>query len=195
MKCKRLIVLVCLLLGVAAGILAAHWTVNPRAWKYDMTAYVKLEVNGVALTDYSDYEIAAFCGAECRGVVKPHTASDGTVYGYLRIRSNVASGETITLRVYQVSADSETLLSETIAFEAQTMTGTPGEPIVLTLGIPIFGDLNGDQLVDVSDVTRLINIAVSGVYDAKYDLNNDQKVDVSDVTKLINIAVGNNNAK
>lgn len=195
MKCKRLFVLVCLLLGVTAGTHAAHWTVNPHAWQYDMTAYVKLEVNGIAVTDYSDYEIAAFCGDVCRGIVKPQTASDGTVYGYLRIRSNVASGETITLRVYQVSADSETLLEETIAFEAQTMTGTPGEPLVLALERPLFGDLNNDYLVDVSDVTRLINIAVSGVYDAKYDLNNDQRVDVSDVTKLINIAVGNNNTK
>ena len=65
----------------------------------------------------------------------------------------------------------------------------------MTINESLFGDLNGDNLVDVSDVTKLINIAVSGVYDAKYDLNNDQKVDVSDVTKLINIAVGNNNAK
>ena len=36
--------MVCLLLS-AAGALAAHWTVNPHGFQYDMTAYIVLQTD------------------------------------------------------------------------------------------------------------------------------------------------------
>lgn len=53
----------------------------------------------------------------------------------------------------------------------------------------VFGDVNGDGKVDVSDVTALINAVLStGTYDEKmYDLNGDGSVDASDVTILITL--------
>lgn len=50
------------------------------------------------------------------------------------------------------------------------------------------GDLTGDNIVDVSDVTTLINM-ILGLLDpnlALADLNHDGNIDVSDVTLLIN---------
>lgn len=53
----------------------------------------------------------------------------------------------------------------------------------------VFGDVNGDGKVDVSDVTTLINAILStSTYDEKMcDLNGDGNVDASDVTILITL--------
>lgn len=60
---KRTFTIACLLLVAAVGTLAQHWTVNARDWQYDMTTYAQLKVNGVTVSDYTDYEVAAFCGS------------------------------------------------------------------------------------------------------------------------------------
>ena len=54
------------------------------------------------------------------------------------------------------------------------------------------GDVNGDGVVNVSDVTSLINmiLGTSPVNLAVADLNNDMIVNVSDVTTLINMILG-----
>ena len=53
----------------------------------------------------------------------------------------------------------------------------------------VFGDVNGDGKVDVSDVITLINAVLStGTYDEQMcDLNGDGSVDASDVTILITL--------
>lgn len=150
---KRTISMACLLLVAAVGTLAQHWTVNARAWQYDMTAYAQLKVNGQTVGDYADYEVAAFCGGECRGVAKVLTVEGDKPVLYLRIRSNATDGETITFRVYQTSTDTETPLEETLSYETQTVAGTPGEPIVLTLGSVLKGDVNGDGEVTAQDAS------------------------------------------
>ena len=45
-----------------------HWQCNIYDFQYDMTAYLDVTVDGNAISDYSNYEVAAFCGEECRGV-------------------------------------------------------------------------------------------------------------------------------
>ena len=56
---------------------------------------------------------------------------------------------------------------------------------------PVLGDLNNDDIVDVSDVNIAINIILAGSTDeelkAKADLTGDGSVDVSDVNAIINI--------
>ena len=42
------------------GQSASYWSCDPHAYRYDMTAYVQLKCDGMLLTDYSDYEVAAF---------------------------------------------------------------------------------------------------------------------------------------
>ena len=186
----------CLLLMAAVGTLAQHWTVNARAWQYDMTAYAQLRVDGIAVSDYADYEVAAFCGDECRGVakvLKVAVADEPSALPvfYLRIRSNAAIGDTITFRVYQASTDEETRLEETLAFEAQAVAGTPGEPLMLTLGDVLLGDVNGDGVVDTQDAIKVTQYYLkknpAGFREEASDVNGDGTVDTQDAIKIIKI--------
>lgn len=162
---KILFLTACLLLS-AAGALAAHWTVNPHAYRYDMTVYAMLQMNGTAVADYSDYEVAAFCNSadsptvyECRGVAKVLTATDGTKLLYLRIYSNVTTGESITFRVYRPSTGEETVLEEMADFEAEAVIGTPGEPMLLKLSSEVKGDVNGDGQVNEVDAQLILDVS------------------------------------
>ena len=187
----RLMTTACLLLVAAKGTLAQHWTVNARAWQYDMTAYMQLKVNGQTVSDYAGYEVAAFCGDECRSVAKVLTVEGETPLLYLRIRSNATGGETITFRVYQASTGEEVRLEESIEFEAQAVAGTPGEPIVLTLGNGLKGDVNGDGAIKAQDasliqqyVARKFGDDADGFNAAAADVNGDGEVTAQDASLI-----------
>ena len=52
---------------------------------------------------------------------------------------------------------------------------------------PLSCDVNGDGVVNISDVTELLNhLAIAVEYDAHYDMNGDSAVTISDVTALLN---------
>ena len=183
--------LVCLLLSAAGALAAGHWTVNPYGFQYDMTVYATLKIGQHAIADYDDYEVAAFSGDECRGVAKVQTTTDGGKVLYLRIYSNVSQGETIRLRAYISSKDEVVVFSETVDFVADSMSGTPGEPLALTLETLQPGDANGDGTVSIADVTAIINKinnAVSGTFvETAADVNGDGVISIADVTGVINI--------
>ena len=191
-RVKRTILLVCLLLFVAAGAHAQHWTVDARAFQYDMTAYAQLKVHGVTVSDYADFEVAAFCQDECRGVAKVLTVEGSTPLLYLRIRSNVIGDEVITFRVYQASTDTEFQLEETVAFESESVVSTPGEPHVLALGDVLMGDVNGDGKVLIGDVITILNYIVGASDNCNVkaaDVNGDGKILIGDVIGVLNIIV------
>ncbi len=52
---------------------------------------------------------------------------------------------------------------------------------------PRIGDINGDGIVDVADVTKLISLVLNGGAGSDADLNGDGRVDVADVTLLISM--------
>lgn len=54
----------------------------------------------------------------------------------------------------------------------------------------IWGDVNGDGKINMSDVTKIINVANSGEYDRAADLNSDGKVDINDVSKEVDVILG-----
>ena len=51
----------------------------------------------------------------------------------------------------------------------------------------LVGDINGDGIVDVSDVTALVNAILNSTTDGACDLDANGEVNVSDVTTLVNI--------
>ena len=53
----------------------------------------------------------------------------------------------------------------------------------------IKGDVNGDELVNGTDIQAVINFIVAGEFDAKADVNEDGKVNGTDIQEIINIIV------
>lgn len=53
------------------------------------------------------------------------------------------------------------------------------------------GDADGDGVVDVADAVRVINLCLTGEYDAKADVDDDGVVDVADAVAVINICLRN----
>lgn len=53
------------------------------------------------------------------------------------------------------------------------------------------GDVNGDGLVNITDVVMAVNIIAAGEYNDDADLNGDRSVNITDVVSIINIIAGN----
>lgn len=169
-----------------------HWTCDAHDYRYDMTLYVALMRGDNAETDYSDYEIAAFVDGECRGVMEPMTLTHGgTTYhlGYLRVRSNNTSGETVSLKLYDRSKDTEVPLAYTVDFMADTMVGMPSSPEPLYRHI--LGDCNGDGDVTVVDVMLAVDYILddgrTSLVFMNSDINVDHSISVVDVMAIVDI--------
>jgi hypothetical protein len=51
------------------------------------------------------------------------------------------------------------------------------------------GDVNGDGVVNGTDIQAIINLIVAGEYDEKADVNKDNIVNGTDIQEIINIIV------
>ena len=202
MHIKRYLLLVVAALMGAASALAQHWTCLPQDYRYDMTMYAQLVLNGSPVTNLAGMEVAAFVGDECRGVMEQQQYEvDGqtVTFGYLRLRSNQPTDETFSFRLYIARTGQEVELtsSTTFTFESLGMQGLPSAPVLLSASLSIVGDINRDGAVTVSDVTALVNIILGGDANEPYlydheaaDLNGDNDINVSDVTNLVNLILG-----
>ena len=110
----------------------SRWNVNIYDYQYDMSVYAELQYNGSVITDFTNIEVAAFVGNECRAVGVPQQ-KDGVRWIYFRVRSNTVAGENVVFKMYDKSEDKEYYLSsdEGIEFEANRSLGLPSSPITL----------------------------------------------------------------
>ena len=107
------------------------WNHNPYAFQYDMTVYIALStIDGNSVTDAMDYQIGAFCNGECRGIAE-RKSSGGHDYLYLRIRSNVTGGETISFNVMNLKDGKVAKVNESIEFCSQQTVGYPSNPFMI----------------------------------------------------------------
>ena len=158
---KLILMVLCGVLCIEAHAQSSHWQFDAYAYRYDMTAYVSLSIDGNIVTDYSDYEIAAFCDEECRGIASVQKVEkDGTEnsYGYLRIRSNQDTGETITFKAFKLSTNQEmNVYNTSIVFRSQQVVGLPSTPMI----IPVV-----HFSVSVSCDETMGTVSGGGVYEA-----------------------------
>lgn len=196
MRRRLVMILTCLccVLTMGAQTQDTHWTVNVHDYRYDMTAYVTLVVDDEVLTDLSEYEIAAFCGTECRGVGTIETAGTGNdqkSYGHLRIRSNQEQGETITFKVYHKTYGRELGVEDvSITFSSMSVQGLPSNPLQLPVSAIIPGDVDGDGHLTVFDIVDIMDWildpeSVPGFVEKAADFNGDGDVDIFDVTDMM----------
>ena len=182
-----------LCLSVGARAQDTHWSVNIYDYQYDMTAYLALTADGEAVTDYSNYEVAAFCGEECRGVATIQTAGENS-YCYLRIRSNQASGETITFKVFVKDTEREVDVEDyTMTFISEGVQGMPSNPVVLNFIPFIPGDADGDGEITINDVVMTIDAsldkAAPSFIKAAADLDGDNEITINDVILIIDLTL------
>ena len=132
-RLKVLYSIVCMFLSTAAlHAQGSGWAVNPHDYQYDMTVYGSLVVDGVTVTSLENYEIGAFVGDECRGLAEVNSQG-GYTWLYLRVRSNVASGETVTFKVFDKDKGKTRKVVETIEFVSNEQEGMPSAPVTFTL--------------------------------------------------------------
>ena len=169
------------------------WSVNEPDYQYDMTAYIELSLGGAVVDDYSNYEVGAFVGNECRGVAKVDS-KNGYTWLYLRIWSNEASGESIELKTYDKTTGKTYRVLETIDFVSQSMVGQPSSPMTATVKTYTLGDVNDDGRINIADVASALSI-MAGKSNDKFireaaDANEDGRVNIADIAKILAIIAG-----
>ena len=129
MKLLRYVSLLCYLsfAGSMAEAQEPHWTCDERQYEYSMTVFMSASLNNNDIDKLSDYEIAAFCDNECRGVMTVETTG-GIEYGYLRVRSNGLSNESVFFKLYDKENDKEVISDNVVMFVSNSRLGFPSEP-------------------------------------------------------------------
>lgn len=194
---------ICCLISVLFSMTILHaqdsqWSVNPYDYKYDMTIYAKVVYEGAEVSDYSNYEIGAFVGNECRGVGDVQT-KDSYTWVYLRVRSNQASGEKLIFKLYDKSTGRTSVIkpSQVIAFSSQGMIGKPSSPVTLEKSSYTLGDVNEDGVIDVADIVGVHQITAGGstvgYNQLAADANADGIINVADVVRIRSIIANKSN--
>ena len=192
--------LVCLAYMLAMAMVAyaqgneSKWTVNPYDYQYDMTIYAQLKIDNAVVSDYSNYEVGAFVGDECRGVAVVD-AKDNSTWLYIRVRSASASGEKISFKLFDKTEGKIKRIAETVDFESQGLEGMPSSPFDLTSAKYTPGDVNDDGSINIADVTSILSIMAGNQSDSLIreaaDVNDDGAINVADVTSVLSIMAGN----
>jgi hypothetical protein len=60
---------------------------------------------------------------------------------------------------------------------------------IMTEPEEIKGDVNGDGIVNGTDIQAIINLIIAGQYDQKADINKDDIVNGTDIQEVINIII------
>lgn len=138
-----------------------NWDYNPYAYQYDMTVYIALSsIDGNNIEDASDYEIAAFCNQECRGIAETKTSGEHE-YVYLRVRSNKENGETISFKVKNNNSGIISSVVETLEFKSQQTIGYPSNPFLLNAVNQYTITFNTDGGSEIAAITQDFNSVVT----------------------------------
>ena len=167
----------------------SEWQCDIHAYEYDMAVYFQIVDGGGPLTSYDNSEIGAFVGDECRGIAEiltiTNNANKQIKVGYIRVRSNTASGETVDFKVKDtVSTEVTDLTGNAVTFTSNTVIGLPSKPVVFRkAGDFVPGDADGDGVVDLTDAVLIFDYYMDSsisINVAAADFDGDGTVDLSD---------------
>ena len=185
-KIRKLVCLACML----AMAMVAHaegnesgWTVSPFDYQYQMSIYARLVIEDNDVTADNNYEVAAFVGDECRGVATIQSQG-GYTWLWMFVRSDGASGENITFKVYDKTRGKEKRIAETVDFVSDGKIGEASSPTTFTLAKYTLGDVNDDGEVNITDVICVYNVIAGnkeGLIPEAADANQDGECNVTDV--------------
>ena len=139
----------------------AHYSFDYRQFRYDMTVYFSLQNGNDMVAVPDNFEVAAFVGDECRGVAtfENQISAEGISlkYGFLKVYSNVESGETVTFKCFDKTVTKErSFAGVSVPFIADTNVGYPSspQPLVLEYNITAGTDYADMGTVDGSAVVK-----------------------------------------
>ena len=175
----------------ASALSAQSWAgFDYHPYKYEMSIYYRL-----TNATLDKYEIAAFVGNECRGVSKFVVATGdkgvSMMYGFLKVYSNVANGETVTFKFYNKDGKEEASVPNTsIEFVSQDAKGMPSAPVEFDLGVyDKKGDVTGDGEADSEDLQAIVDFLLGNPPEkfsmAAADVNNDGVINVTDIVFFV----------
>ena len=162
--------------------------------------------NGVkiATDSYGDYEIFV---SDTRTSTRKHTVSaaeqsDGAIrilcYSPSNTNFSGSTGEVLTINLTTTSSASAgtykaTIKNQTLSTIDLTSYKPSDKTFYVTVKDYILGDVNGDRVVTVVDVTAAVSLALGGgssnlVREAA-DINEDGQITVVDVTGIVNIVL------
>ena len=131
--------IVALLMALFHGVTASAadtWSVNPSDYRYDMSLYLDVVFGTGEKLDYTQFDVAAFVGDECRGVAEILSLADGNSCLYLRARSNRESGESMSFRYRNRSTgEVKSIEGADFSFSSNARLGYPSSPHVVKIVI------------------------------------------------------------
>jgi hypothetical protein len=74
-------------------------------------------------------------------------------------------------------------------FDSSLLNSDGKVTVTLVEELALRGDVNGDKVVNGTDIQEVINFIIAGVYDEKADVNGDCVVNGTDIQEIINIIV------
>ena len=128
-----IIALLMIVLNGVGAWASTPWTVNPSDYRYDMSLYLDVSFATVRM-DYSQYDVAVFCGDQCRGIAEVLPLGNGEECLYLRTRSNQESGENMTFKYYnKVTEEIQPIDGVSFSFESNGRLGYPSDPYIVKI--------------------------------------------------------------
>ena len=122
------------------------WSVNAKAYQYNMTMVVMAQINGATSQNHNDI-LGAFVGDECRGVAQPIQIpqTNQSLY-FLIVYSNQLSDETLTFKVLDADAGKTYAADDVIIFTTDASHGTVQAPFELNADVVTAVDETEDGL-------------------------------------------------
>lgn len=108
------------------------WKVNPADFKYNMSVYGKIRIDGIFSEDKDDM-LAAFINGKCVGVTHNTYFKDIDLwYAFLPVYSNDVQNNHIEFRIWDASTGKiyEGIPSEPVSFTNDGVAGNPDDPVI-----------------------------------------------------------------
>ena len=124
--------------------------------------------------------------------------AEGIENGKIQVSGSAKAGEEVTIKAipaegYELSSVSVTGVHTDVAVEVTNGKFImPEDDVTVNAEFSLMGvkgDVNGDGIVNGTDIQAVINFIVAGEYDSKADVNEDGKVNGTDIQEIINIIV------
>ena len=124
--------------------------------------------------------------------------AEGIENGKIQVSGSAKAGEEVTIKAipaegYELASVSVTGVHTDVAVEVTNGKFImPEDDVTVNAEFSLMGvkgDVNGDGIVNGTDIQAVINFIVAGEYDSKADVNEDGKVNGTDIQEIINIIV------